>query len=1286
MGVNTSVKIFRLQSITVTYTYGGGTPTPTTYTVTYDCNGGTSGCPENVTDLEAGDEITLADGPTKTDYDFAGWSDGNNTYDEGYEYTVNGNVTFTAQWNEIVSGDEHWVLTELADLTSSDVFVIVGNGYAMTNNNGTSSAPATSAVTITGNEITSTVAANIKWTVSGNTTNGYTFYPNGSTTTWLYCNTTASSSSNNNMRVGTGNRKAFVLNTNNYLLTKDDYTTRYLSIYDNSDWRGYVNTNLSPAISFYKKTTGSLPPSITANNVSIAYDATSGEIEYTLNNPAANGSLSVSDNVDWISNAAVNTTESKVTFTTTANEATTAREGIITITYTYNRETISKDVTVTQAAAPVIYTTIPALFAAATGTETSVLVTFNNWVVSGVSSNGKNVFVTDNNGNGFVIYYTTDMSSTFAAGNILSGTAVSCTLKKYNGFAELLNVTATDLTITSGGTVTVADVALADLAGVNTGALLHYDNLTCSVNTNGSTPKYYLSDGTTNLQVYTTLYAFDTLVEGKTYNITGIYQQYNNTKEILPRSADDIEEVAEPSVTVTPNAINAPAEGAVGSLTLTYENITDFISFDYYFCDSIGEALEEDLDWIYAEINEENDVYSLDYLIDANESAARTAYIKVYTFDDELEEVYAIVIVNQAAAPQQYTLTVEPFENLELITFVNEEMVMEGDGEIQVNEGDQIMLSIVADPDYVMETLMVNNVNHVNDIADDFTYTFDMPAENVTISASAVENVAPAGGNYVRITSLEQLTDGCKVIIAARYDEDHANGYYAMPGETSGKPVGVAFTSETSGNDEILPATITASEDTYYWTVNVTEDGYTFTNAENYLIGYTSGTNFATGGNNTEWTITRETAIETTMVAEYTGFVIRNSNTDTRAFAFNGQAFGAYATSNMTSSQAAGYNFFLDFFVQTEEPATETYTLDITGYGNSTGGYYLIAMPATVDLTNNAMTTGDFDLYYFDEAQDDEWRNYETQPFNLEPGKGYLYAHKTGGVFTLTGVPYSGNGEVTLSKTEGGDWEGWNLVGNPFNEIAYIEDCRDFYTMQSGGSEILQSNSNSIEPKEGIFVIAEEDGETMTFTTTQPDTHDKGLALNLTRNNSVIDRAVVRFGEGRQLPKFQLNPNHTKVYIPMDGKDYAVVRSEEVGEMPVSFKAENSGRYTLSFSTENVEFGYLHLIDNMTGADVDLLANPSYSFSASTTDYAQRFRLVFATGNTDEEFAFFSNGSFVINNEGNATLQIVDVTGRIIKSESINGCANVNVNAAPGVYMLRLVNGNNVKVQKVVVK
>ena len=141
-----------------------------------------------------------------------------------------------------------------------------------------------------------------------------------------------------------------------------------------------------------------------------------------------------------------------------------------------------------------------------------------------------------------------------------------------------------------------------------------------------------------------------------------------------------------------------------------------------------------------------------------------------------------------------------------------------------------------------------------------------------------------------------------------------------------------------------------------------------------------------------------------------------------------------------------------------------------------------------------------------------------------------------------------------------------------------------------------------------------------------------------------------------------------------------------MGEMPVNFKAENNGSYTLSVNSNNVEFAYLHLIDNVTGADIDLLQTPSYSFEAKTTDYASRFKLVFATGNNSETFAFFSNGSFVINNEGEAVLQLIDITGRIVRCESIDGCANVSVNVVPGIYMLRLVNGDSVKVQKVIVK
>lgn len=152
-----------------------------------------------------------------------------------------------------------WVETALSDLTSSDEFVIVGNGRSMSNGNGTSSAPTAAAVTVSAGKITSSVTDAITWTLSGNSTDGYTFYPKGSTTTWLYCNTTASSGSNNNMRVGTGARKVFILEAKdgkNYLVTKDSNTKRYICVYNNSDWRGYVAASVvATDTKFYKKVT-----------------------------------------------------------------------------------------------------------------------------------------------------------------------------------------------------------------------------------------------------------------------------------------------------------------------------------------------------------------------------------------------------------------------------------------------------------------------------------------------------------------------------------------------------------------------------------------------------------------------------------------------------------------------------------------------------------------------------------------------------------------------------------------------------------------------------------------------------------------------------------------------------------------------------------------------------------------------------------------------------------------------------------------------------------------------
>lgn len=380
--------------------------------------------------------------------------------------------------------------------------------------------------------------------------------------------------------------------------------------------------------------------------------------------------------------------------------------------------------------------------------------------------------------------------------------------------------------------------------------------------------------------------------------------------------------------------------------------------------------------------------------------------------------------------------------------------------------------------------------------------------------------------------------------------------------------------------------------------------------------------------------------------------------------------------------------FILNFVTE------QTFTKYIAAYTpGERDHYYLIASPIG-DVSPEQVThmlENNYDLYYFDEAGDtigNEWINYKAGAFNLVSGKGYLYANNMNDTLTFTGFPYSGDGVVTLTKTDGGDFPGWNLVGNPFAQTAYIP--KDFYVMNSEGTELEGVTAGApIQAMEGIFVIADNNNEDLTFSTEQPP---QGKSANLVINvshgcrSAAIDRAIVRFGDKGMLPKFMLNEDNTKLYIPQDGRDYAIVSAENHGEIPLNFKARQNDSYTLLVSTENADFSYLHLIDNKTGNDIDLLVNPSYSFDARYTDYASRFKIVFSKidDGTDDDFAFINGDNIIINGQG--TVQVIDALGRILSSHG-NNVRTISTNGmAAGVYVLRLINGNESKTQKIIIE
>lgn len=243
------------------------------YTVTYKSLGSTI----DSEDVYEGDKCANVPAVTNVPegWTFVGWTTGTAAFTTTAPSAFNiatATITAATTLNALFTKTESssttgWYETDIANLTPTDVFVIVGdngNTYALPNDNGTSS-PTVVDVTIGDDKITSEVEDKLKWNISGDAENGYTFYPDGETNTWLYC-----INDNSGVRVGDGGDKSFKV-IDNYLFNTG--RSRYIGIYSSRDWRSYtsINTNIQgQTFAFYKYVSGTVYYTTGTFNVTIS--------------------------------------------------------------------------------------------------------------------------------------------------------------------------------------------------------------------------------------------------------------------------------------------------------------------------------------------------------------------------------------------------------------------------------------------------------------------------------------------------------------------------------------------------------------------------------------------------------------------------------------------------------------------------------------------------------------------------------------------------------------------------------------------------------------------------------------------------------------------------------------------------------------------------------------------------------------------------------------------------------------------------------------------------------
>lgn len=700
-GSSSSARLY-LSKISIDY-QSDDVPQPETYTVTFDAGEGTfvgnNDFPTTSSTKDAG-TYTLPSA-TRSGYTFDGWLLAGSDEPLTGTYTVSDDADFTAQYTENttpgpgggsegticfssesgctkinsanVTGDDNLGNTWTITTEGTTSFTASGSYYQV----GSANKPATSIT------FTTTLSAEVKFTNFSANFGG--FNGTAGTVTLKVGETT----------VGTGS-----LNGSN------DITVENLSSAMGTTLTVTV-TGISKGVKCYSISyayeTGTPHPIIDATvGSALAYGATSGSIVYEIRNYEA-GTMTATTDADWISDFTYEQEEEmgEVGFTVTPNSG-AARSANVTLTYTYgDGQTVTAVVVVEQLAFPVSSITVtPATVNATFGSDEGFLaISYEYLSISQASDFGVQFF--DGNGNElnnddepewvlasvqesmtavgtYEVYYVIEENESearaayfkvFAAGdsdfvysNLVTisqeayeaPTVATLPFEFYDGLAD---IETTDGLTQEGLGDDYGSSPKLKFNSTGDWVMLHFDGvpgkLTFDIKGNsfsgGTFAVQTSEDGETftDLETYTNLTTvlseeFDNLGENVRY-IKWVYTNkvsgnvaLGNIKLALPDTA--------PSITLSSYEVSAQATETVGTLEVTYHNITEVVA-EVYFCDAEGQTAT--YDWIDADIDENNNVY---YLIEANEGAARTAYFKVHALDNNNEDIYSdLVTINQAA-------------------------------------------------------------------------------------------------------------------------------------------------------------------------------------------------------------------------------------------------------------------------------------------------------------------------------------------------------------------------------------------------------------------------------------------------------------------------------------------------------------------------------------------------------------------------------------------------------------------------------------------------------------
>lgn len=446
----------------------------------------------------------------------------------------------------------------------------------------------------------------------------------------------------------------------------------------------------------------------------------------------------------------------------------------------------------------------------------------------------------------------------------------------------------------------------------------------------------------------------------------------------------------------------------------------------------------------------------------------------------------------------------------------------------------------------------------------------------------------------------------------------------------------------------------------------------------------------------------------------------------------------------LIESDATGTGSFIGRTADYDITGTQSVQRYITGAAEA---WHLLSSPVANQAISGDFTPsgsyGDgtgYDFYAWNEPTV-TWLNQKVGANNINsfvPGKGYLVAYQAlNPTKTFAGVLNEGIYSFPVTATVTGGYGQSNLAGNPYpSSIDWKNvpglDKSDLFGYGTTGVSLYIYNqafsnygvyndanvgdagtngaSRYIAPMQGFFVLAANAGDFLIDNDARVHNTQAWLKSGNENEFRLRVNAPTAYGADELLLDFahatsvggadkwnSLVPTAPGIYTPKEGRNYSISFLTSVSEnpmVPVAFTAGIDGNYNLTADFNSAMFSSITLKDTKTSATQDLKVNPVYNFSATTGDDVNRFTLHFTTvgidnpSTADAVLVYAHDGLVYLNGApANATINILDITGRVVQQSKTNGSSLTTLNVSSllhGVYVVNIISGKQLLSRKII--